>query len=461
MLDSNLKVPNFRTGRAPSYQQVIADDLTPAPQDCQDYTKSELVQGDVSREVYLSAEVAKAEVDHMWSRVWQFACREEQIAEPGDLVVYDSPGASFIIVRTDDGNIKAYYNSCLHRGMKLCRTNSSVAKLACPFHNFTWSLDGELIHVPARWDFPDLDASRMNLPEAKVGLWGGFVFINRNPDAPELLEYLGHVANHIPDQHFRQRRLTTIIRKKLRCNWKIGMDAFQEVFHIAGLHPQVLPIAGDSSVQYDVWPDDPHTSRFLEPTGIPSDEYPRDISEQDILGVAMRLAGSDIVPELPEGMRARQYLAAMVRDHMSQHDDSDYSGLSDSESNDGMQYTIFPNMLTFRNISQPWAYRFLPVRDNPELSVFELFILANKDDGSEEPEVQTIELDYDQSYQDAVVDLFSPMLADVLDQDVIGMEGCQEGLRDGGDAPLIFAKYQESRLRHFHQTLQRYLNGEL
>jgi phenylpropionate dioxygenase-like ring-hydroxylating dioxygenase large terminal subunit len=455
------KVPAYRAENSPCYQEVIARDAVRAPDFCFDFSGEDVPDSTVPREAYTSSEYAMRELDEMWPRVWQFACREEQIAEAGDLVVYNSPGASLIVVRTESGDIRAYYNSCLHRGMKLCKKDTSVTRLACPFHNFAWSLDGELTHVPARWDFPNLNEAQMRLPEALVGRWGGFVFINRDLNAAPLQDYLGHVAKHFPERVFGGRQLTSIIRKTMRGNWKLGMDVFQEVFHIPGLHPQVLALAGDSATQYDVWPDDPHTSRFLEPTAVPSDEYPHPITEQEILDLTMTLAGvPDAVP-LPEGETARHFLAAGARNAMSARDDCNYASESDALSNDGMQYTIFPNALIFRQLNQPWFYRFLPSRDDPGLSTFELFILAEKASDAEPPEVQIFELGIGQSYHDAVTDMFPPMLADVLDQDVGGIEGCQEGLRDGGSADLIFARYQEKRLRHFHQTLTKYLDGEL
>jgi nitrite reductase/ring-hydroxylating ferredoxin subunit len=455
-------VPAYREGQVPCYQEVIADDVAPAPDPFREFTEADVPIAGAARFEYTSPEFARRELKAMWPRVWQFACREEQIPEPGDLVVYNSPGASFIVVRTESGDIRAYYNSCLHRGMRLCDHDTSVKKLACPFHGFTWTLDGKLEHVPARWDFPNLKEAEMRLPEARVDCWGGFVFINRDENAPPLETYLGRLARHIPESHFAERRLTTIIRQVVKGNWKGGVDAFAEVFHVAGLHPQVLAYSGDSSTQYDVWPDDPHVSRWLSPAGVPNEYYPYELSEQQKLDMMMRAAGATAVPTLAEGRKARTLLAEVTREFMSKRDGCDYSAVSDTEANDGMQYSLFPNMMLFPPLGQPWAYRFLPIRDDPNESTFELFILGEKaKEGEGDGDIQVIELGHGQSFHDAVGDFFSPMLAEVLDQDVWGIEGCQDGMRDGGGADLIFSRYQEKRLRHFHQTLHRYVDGEL
>ena len=256
--------------------------------------------------------------------------------------------------------------------------------------------------------------------------------------------------------------MTTIIRKAVKANWKGGMDAFAEVFHIAGLHPQVLGFSGDSSTQYDVWADDPHVSRWLEPTGEANEDYPHKLSEQQKLDMIMKMSGATDVPLLPEGTKARTFLAEGSRNFMSVHDACDYSTASDTEANDGMQYSLFPNMMLFRNIAQPWVYRFLPVRDDPDQCIFEIFILGEKrKDDDDHAEIRVIDLGHGQSFQDAIVDFFPPYLAEVLDQDVWGIEGCQEGMRAGGSADVILSRYQEKRIRHLHQTLHRYLKGDL
>ena len=126
--------------------------------------------------------------------MWQFACRVEHIPEPGDYIVYEIADLSFVVIRTDTGEIKAYPNACLHRGRRLKDHDGHCSELRCPFHGFAWALDGELADVPASWDFPHVAARAdddFHLPECKVGTWAGFVFINPDPDAEPLDDFLG------------------------------------------------------------------------------------------------------------------------------------------------------------------------------------------------------------------------------------------------------------------------------
>jgi phenylpropionate dioxygenase-like ring-hydroxylating dioxygenase large terminal subunit len=451
--------PEYRQSSAPSYQEVIETDRIPASEVMREYSETHVPVDTLSRAEFTSEEFARAELEKMWPRVWQFACREEQIPEPGDLVGCDSPGASLIVVRTETGDIRAFYNSCLHRGMKLCNHDTSVAKLACPFHGFTWNLEGELTHVPARWDFPHLKEAETRLPQVKVGRWGGFVFINRDENAPPLETYLGHLVPHFADWGYENYQLATIIRKKIKANWKTCMDLLIEVFHIAALHPQALAFAGDSSSQYDVWPDDPHVSRFINPAAVASDQYPHKLSEQDILDIMTRANGKGNAPRVPEGGTARQVLADTARVEMGRFLERDFSNVPDCEFNDGTHYSLFPNMIIFRALVFPYFYRFTPVRDNPNEAIWELFVMAPTPAGGGEIEPNVVELGEGDSFTTG--DVLVRAFAEILDQDVIGMEGSQAGMRDGGDHDLILARYQEVRIRHLHHTLHRYMNGEL
>ncbi|WP_313806914.1 aromatic ring-hydroxylating dioxygenase subunit alpha [Sphingobium sp.] len=452
--------PDYRQSHIPLYQQVIADDPAPAPRVLREYSETDVPVTSAPRAQYRDPAFAALEEERMWPRVWQFACREEQIPETGDCVVYESPGASFIIMRSADNEIRAFYNSCLHRGMKLCTHDTSVMKLACPFHGFTWNLDGTLAHVPARWDFPDLDEKKMRLPEARVECWQGFVFINRDAEAPPLLAYLGHLPAHFADWSYEDKYLATVIRKTVDANWKTAIEAFLESYHLAGIHAQALPFGGDASTQYDVWADDPHVSRFLEPTGVMSDQLPRALSEQEILNAALGVvfAGAE-PPQLDEGSKARHYMAAGMRAAMSEADGIDYSGLSDTEAADAVQYSVFPNMIIFRALGYPYVYRFLPMRGDTNRATFEFLIFKPKPgEGQPVPEVNLVDLGEQNTFAGAGI--LPPWHGEIYDQDVNGLRQCQQGMRDGGDSNIIYSAYQEVRIRHLHQTLARYLSDD-
>ena len=122
-------------------------------------------------------------------------------------------------------------NVCLHRGRQLKDYDGRCSELRCPYHGFSWQIDGRLKHIPARWDFLGIDAREWSLPEAKVDTWAGFVFINPDPDAAPLAEMLGDMPKHFERWNLKDRYVQAHVAKTIPANWKIVQEAFSESFH--------------------------------------------------------------------------------------------------------------------------------------------------------------------------------------------------------------------------------------
>ena len=125
-------------------------------------------------------------------------------------------------------------------------------ELRCSFHGFCWQLDGTLKQVPCEWDFPHLDKDNFNLPEVKVATWAGFVFIDPDPAAEPLEDFLGVIAAHFEKWDLGSKFVEVHVAKRIRANWKIAQEPFSEAFHVVATHPQLLPGIGDVDSQYDV-----------------------------------------------------------------------------------------------------------------------------------------------------------------------------------------------------------------
>ena len=215
--------------------------------------------------------------------------------------------------RTRTATIKAFHNACLHRGTQL-KPPASVGyspKLRCPFHGWTWTLDGELIDLPCEWDFPHVDAAEYPLPEIRTGRWGGFVFVNFDDDAPPLEEYLGVLPDHFANWDLADRYVEVHIRKRLPANWKASAEAFLEAYHILETHSQSIYTAGDANAQYDVFGDTrqpvhPH-DRHDEPARARGEASRRSRAFCNML-MARKNPGQE-VPSIPEGERARDVYA--------------------------------------------------------------------------------------------------------------------------------------------------------
>jgi nitrite reductase/ring-hydroxylating ferredoxin subunit len=444
---------------AVSTQTIIAGDKVPAPAWVRSESYQYLGSNDISTERYTSAAWHREEFARLWTRTWQFACREEHIPEEGDYAVYDIGPYSFIVTRVAGGEIRAYFNACLHRGTKLRASGSEgcANEFKCPFHGWSWNLDGSLKSVTCEWDFPHVDAERFNLPEARVETLGGFVWINMDPAAPDLRTYLGSEAvSHIDAWKLQDRYVYLHVQKSYPANWKLAVEAFAEAYHVVVTHPQVAPSNADANSQYDFYGE--HVDRFISCLGVTSPHLEGKFSEQDVLdqftvGDGTMLA--DDRPKVPEGGTARGAMAEMFRAMFEASTNSDLSAVSDSELLDCFSYTIFPNTYLFPGISLPMVYRFRPDPRDHRRCIFEvLFLRPVPNDGRPDP-APVIMLRDDQSFAEATG--MDPGFARILDQDTDNLFMQQEGLEASAKPGITLGNYQEIRVRHFERAIDKYM----
>lgn len=441
----------------PSVQEVFSTDTNPAPAVMRTESPADgWPTDDVSAERYWSKDWHDREVEQVWRRCWQLACRVEEIPNVGDHVVYEIVHDSLIVVRTSETEIRAYVNSCLHRGTLLRTEGGCVQRLRCPFHGWTWNLEGRLVHLPGEWDLPHVDPAQMCLPQARVGVWAGFVFVNFDADSEPFESYLENLPEHFEAFGLEHRYKAAHVAKVMPCNWKLAMEAFIEAYHVPVAHPQVLAYYGDSNTQYDVWPGVRHVSRMISVQGVPSPSM-KGISPRRTIDDMRRdvpfFGGRPI--ELADGESARRKLAERSREKISRSVGADMSSLSDTESLDLIEYLLFPNMVPWGGQALPICYRFRPNGDDPETSIMEIMFLFSKaPDGSHPAPAPIRWLDVAESWSDAP-ELGSAAM--VADQDTENLMRIQRGLRASKKPGVTLARYQESRIRHFHATLDAYL----
>jgi phenylpropionate dioxygenase-like ring-hydroxylating dioxygenase large terminal subunit len=445
----------------PSVQDVFATDTNPAPSVMRNESPADgWPTSDVSADRYFSKDWHDREIETVWRKCWQLACREEEIPNVGDHIVYEIVHDSLIVVRTSPTEIRAYVNSCLHRGTLLRTEGGCVQSFRCPFHAWTWNLEGKLVNMHQDWDLSHVNADDMNLPQAQVGTWGGFVFINFDGNCEPLTSYLENLPEHFDSFDLDKRYKAAHVAKIMPCNWKLAMEAFIEAYHVAIAHPQVLAYYGDSNTQYDVWPGIRHVSRMISVQGVPSPALtgidPNRTIEEMRRDVPF-FAGKPI--ELAEGDSARAKLAERAREKISRSIGSDMSSLSDTESLDLIEYMLFPNMVPWGGQALPICYRFRPNGDDPETSIMEIMFLFSKaPDGSHPKPAEIRWLGADQNWSDAP-ELGSAAM--VADQDTENLYRIQKGLRASKKPGVTLAQYQESRIRHFHATLDDYMSRNI
>ncbi len=432
-----------------SYQDLINSDAVPAPAPLNlsnPFTDRSVVRVPVSR--YTDRAFHELEMQRLWPRVWQMACREEEIPQTGNYIIYDIGNYSIIVVRTNDG-IKAHHNVCRHRGRRLCDHPGKASSFICPFHGFSWNLDGSNRSITSQWDFPHVDPQELTLTPVKADTWGGWVFINMDMDAEPLHTFLGDLPAHFAPWHPEERYIEAHVAKVMSCNWKACQEAFMEAFHVITTHPQILVGIGDENSQYDVWG---NFSRAITPNATPSPHLRRTPEQQELFeSVMMRNLDDDPAPPVPAGMTARAMMAAGARAAMREIVGDDRS-LSDSELLDSIYYTLFPNF-------HPWGgynritYRFRPYGDRHDKCIMECYYMSPFK--GERPDPAPIHwLDEDSDWTEAPE---LGMLAKVFQQDTYNLPQVQSGLAAAQYDEVVLANYQESKIRHFHTLLEKWM----
>ena len=197
----------------------------------------------IPKQRYYDDEFYALEAESFWPRVWQMACRLEEIPSRGDFVEYEILDQSIIVVRLDDDTVRAYYNSCRHRGMKLVEGSGSRRSFVCPFHGWCWGLDGGSTFVlrPEVFDESNLGAEDLALVPVRCELWGGCAWINLDNSAPALRECIEPFASKHDEWKVDALRTEWWKSCLLPVNWKLATAAFMEGNHVPQTHPQLLP----------------------------------------------------------------------------------------------------------------------------------------------------------------------------------------------------------------------------
>lgn len=200
---------------------------------------------------YFDPEQYQRELDAIWFRNWLCVGRSEELAEPRDYKVVDVGNQSILVIRDHEGQLHAFHNTCRHRGSVL-RANAcgrfSGNTIVCPYHAWTYSLDGELKGTPHQLQSPDFHIQDFSLYRVALDTWGGFIFVNLIGEAaPPLVDSLNELTDEVANWSLEPMRVGRRIERTVACNWKIFWENFLECFHCPGVHPElcrIVPIYG-------------------------------------------------------------------------------------------------------------------------------------------------------------------------------------------------------------------------
>lgn len=447
------------TDLAPNWRDLAKQDSKAVPESLKKECSPNLGSAKIPPERYTSYEFHRQEVEKIWKRTWQVVCREDEIPNVGDHFVYNVAGLSFLVVRTAPNAFKAYWNVCLHRGRRLVDESGTGAEsFRCGYHAWTWKIDGELSWYPGAWDFPDVEPGKYNLREVQIGNWGGFVFINPDPNGISLAEHLGALPKHFESWPLDKRFSLWHVQKKINANWKITMEAFLEAYHVVQTHPQALPGVAEHATQYDIFDEgNAHFSRLITPSAIPSKhaDNPSAIGALADIWAILNALRKDVANTLPPEIKDRASLAAWRRKSLGEMTGADYSSLPDVEMLDSVQYHVFPNFCPWFGEGLPLTYQFRPDADSPDTCYFDIWMLIRSpDNGARPPAPKMITLGPDEHFEPHI-----GAMGTIFDQDDANMPQVHIGMKTwpGDPEGMTLARYQESRIRYFHQVLMKKL----
>ncbi len=192
----------------------------------------------IPAERYEDERFLELEREHVFGRSWLLAAHASELPETGDFLLAEETGAPIVVVRTESGEVKAYYNACTHRGAAVVQQESGqVRGFKCPYHSWAWDLDGKLLGRPDEHDFASKDSECLKLASLRCESWGGWIFVNRDSQAQPLLETLGPIPAEMDDFHVGELRQAHKKSLTVACNWKVVLEAFLEVYHLKHIHP--------------------------------------------------------------------------------------------------------------------------------------------------------------------------------------------------------------------------------
>lgn len=340
------------------------------------------------------------EREHVLGKSWVCAGRDEDLRKPGDYRLWDRLGVPLLLIRGQDDKLRAFYNTCRHRGAPVVRDEKGNTRLLrCQYHSWSYGLDGKLKGVPDERDFPCLDKSNRGLIEASCDTWAGWVFVNLDKNAEPLQEYLSPLPTELDCVKMEGLRTVHVQDYPIDCNWKVAMDAFLEVYHINTIHPTNAGIMLD------------HKAAAM---GLFEGGHSRMATRK----------------KMNEGLNFVEFEGA-----------PDITTMPDFYRLNNVAYMAFPNLISPVEPTGFPVLLFWP--DGVNSCVMQAIYVAP---------------DWGEGDRPAFWDRFLPIFHQVLEEDMMNLGPIQRSLESGGFTGMM-VNYQERRIYWFHEEVDR-LIGE-
>lgn len=414
-----------------------------------DTAGNDLGRDRIAPERFTSPAVLDAELKHVFGRSWLLACPLSDVAKPGDAFPFTIGREPLVIVHGPDGEIRAFYNVCRHRGRQIVTRPRNVRSLHCQFHGFDWNLDGSVKDIPDRSCFDGYATDdELELPKVRCEVWGGFVWVNRNPEAEPLAKFLNVVAPQLDAYRLHEYAMAEDLLVEWDCNWKIGADAFQEGYHGPVTHPQLQFYLEDSEdMPMDLY--DLH-NRGLYKIGAPCHRLAPEHHVKAHPTLKAMAAAVGVDADLYDNRLEELRLAIQkAKRAMLTEKGCDVSALTDDQMTDDHHFFIFPNITVNTFAERFSVFRYMPHASDPAKMVFWLQRFERVAPGEERPPRPPTTYGSGRDFR------FSN---EVYNQDANNVPWVQAGVYSESFKGMLF-NTQERRLRHFYQSLDDYLEG--
>jgi len=424
----------------------------------------DLVGEFVPAERYTSPDFFALELERFWPRVWQIACREDLVREPGDYVEYRIGNESILVVRTPDG-LRAFENACRHRGRRLATGCGRLEgrRIRCPFHGWTWDLDGGCSHVFLADEFaPELlEEKDLRLVSCRVDTWGGFVFVNMDPQAPPLREAIGPAARFLDPAALDRMGVLWHKQVEIPVNWKAALDAFLESYHVPNVHPEYPELGTD--IDRFVYHAEPggHSHYGIPLTAGKEATAPANVDERELFHRYVSYTIDEIGAMYTE--KDRHITAQLLRREVPKGSSigAEYAKelyayaarvgielpvLGPEELSHLGGNFVFPHFFCLPTLGNCLAYRARPKALDPDATLFDVWSLTLFP-GDEKPSYETQPVDWREEKE----------VGRVLFQDFRNLAQVGAGMHTRGFRGLRLNRRQEIGILNLHRELDRYL----
>jgi phenylpropionate dioxygenase-like ring-hydroxylating dioxygenase large terminal subunit len=421
------------------------------------------VRGDtITADRYISRDWMELENRHLWPKVWHLGGVIAELEEPGDVIRHNFGKESVIMVRQDDGSVRAFYNTCPHRGNRLILGDAtSVPRITCGYHGWQFDLDGTLAKVQDPDDFAGGNpCGKVHLAELRCDTWGPFVWWCMDDDVPPLLDWLAPYPEKLAGYGLENWVRVLNVSADCEFNWKIIRDNFNESYHLPTIHPELSTFINDGlpTTVFEMYPTGHNAMWMIGHQATTRSDHVSGEVPADLAGAAQAW-GIDPADYTGRTGEIRAAVIEAKRRLGPSRGYTSYETMTDQQLVDYFHCTMFPNLTLTMSPEQCQILRTEPHPTDPEKCVFQHWCLYPPVEGMKDvyTPVGMASLEHDairrhSTYGDGV------SLGYVADQDLSIGTSQQQGLNSRGFKGCLLPG-QEKRVQRFHELLNDMVLG--